>query len=154
MTPVMGMALALRTLPDPAPTSEVVLFESVVVRMSKTGDHLCIKAINEGRNPIDDTSVAAVLDASERLLSEAQSFKTTWDLIECPVPSPAIVVRCSRWAFKHKRNLDRLNTRLAVVISTNTAILKIVQTVLSVFGPKCPTKVTACREEARTFMSA
>ena len=111
-----------------------------------------IEAVN-GSLPIDDATVEGVFDATEEVLGAGAEFKTLWNLQNCPVPSSRIVLRSLRWAMAHKRDLDRLNVCMAVVLPTKRpVILSVVNNVLRAFGPRCPVRATADLQDAIEFL--
>lgn len=135
-------------------TEEEILFECASARVTKRGAHFQIRALGGASVPLDDGTVAAVLQIAQRLLDAEVPFATTWDIVDCSVPSLQIVARCTRWALAHRARLNRLNTRLAVALPGERRALKaIAQTVLALVGPPCPTLITQSREEAANFMS-
>lgn len=136
------------------------LFDSLSAKVSIFQRSECdvqlftIEATN-GSLPIDEDTIKGVLNATEGLFEDGRAFKTLWNLQNCPVPSPAIVYRCLAWAIGHKRDLDRLNVAMGIVLPVNRpVIMTVVNSVLRAFGPRCPIRATASLEDAEAFLGA
>ena len=113
-----------------------------------------IEAAN-GSLPIDDATIEGVLNATECMLKDGRTFKTLWNLQNCPVPTPSIVYRCLTWAIGHKRDLHMLNIAIGIVLPVNRpVIMTVVNSVLRAFGPRCPIRATTSLEDAEAFLEA
>lgn len=125
---------------------------SIFQRSSNDVQLFTIEAIN-GSLPIDDETIKGVFKATEDLFEYGSLFKTLWNLKNCPVPTPSIVYRCLTWAIGHKRDLDRLNIQMGIVLPVDRpVILNVVNAVLRAFGPRCPIRATSSLEDAEAFL--
>ena len=136
------------------------LFDSLSARVSifqRSEDDVqlfTIEATN-GSLPIDEDTIKGVFNATEDMFEDGRTFKTLWNLQNCPVPTPSVVYRCLTWAIGHKRDLDRLNIAMGIVLPVNRpVILTVVNSVLRTFGPRCPIRATASLEDAEAFLDA
>lgn len=149
-----------------SPTSVVrfphskTLFDSLSAKVSifqRSEDDVqlfTIEAVN-GSLPIDDDAIEGVFNATEEMFEDGRTFKTLWNLQNCPVPTPSIVYRCLTWAIGHKRDLDRLNVAMGIVLPLNRpVIMTVVSGVLRAFGPRCPIRATASLDDAKAFLAA
>jgi len=106
-----------------------------------------------GSAPIDASTIDSVFEITETVIADGTRFKTMWNLQNVPVPPPFVVYKCMRWALTHKRELDRLNVCMAVVLPSNrSVILSVVDSVLRAFGPRCPVRVTSRLDDATAFL--
>lgn len=93
--------------------------------------------------PLTDDTVSSVLELTERVLALGLRFKTLWDLRLVAVPPLSIVFQCTRWAWKNKARLDELNEKMLILLNADVNMIRVVNMVLSSFGPRCPTTLTA-----------
>jgi hypothetical protein len=115
--------------------------------------HLLIQSVPDS-GPITLQDISSVTNETEKLLNAKLQFKTTWDLRHCPVPTASVVLKCMAWAIAHKRQLDAQNTRTAIILNPNSkSVLAVVNTVLRMFGPRCPVRVTNDQRDADHFMT-
>ena len=136
-------------------TRTIYLSNCVQVTFSKVSGRqrplLRIDALEKAIS-ISEEDVAEVLSATETLLQRKEMFETCWDLRHCPVPSVAIVATCVRWSLTNKPSLDKLNTRLCVVVPNGRLLSRLVSTILSTFSPTCETLVCSDAAEADVFL--
>ena len=136
------------------------LFDSMVANVhvsqrSEADVQLFTIEAKTGTLPIDSDTITGVFNATEDMINKGQTFKTLWNLRQCPVPSPSVVYQCLHWAIKKKRALDNLNVGMGIVLPANRpVILTIVNSVLRAFGPRCPVRATAQLEDAQAFLEA
>ena len=147
------------TFPTPptSPTTQTLLFDSSIGRVTLTHAPKQTRLLTIATLPtnlaLDDATVEGVLNATEELLDDNQHFKTLWRLENCPVPSKQVLFRCMKWAIANKASLDASNTRMAIVLpERRPVILGLVDTVLKLFGPKCPVFATSNATAALEFV--
>ena len=129
------------------------LYTSSGVSVTLSEGRLLQISASESAVSLSEDDVSAVLMETEKLLAEKVSFRTMWDLRNCPIPSVAIATRCIRWALKNKTALDKFNSRLGVVVPPRPALLKLVESVLWVFAPSCEVHVGTNHSQAKAFMA-
>jgi hypothetical protein len=103
--------------------------------------------------PLTDETVSSVLELTERVLVLGLHFKTLWDLRLVAVPPLLTIGRCIKWAWKNKARLDELNQKMLILLNADVNMIRVVNMVLSSFGPRCPTTLTSNESLGRSWLS-
>ena len=103
---------------------------------------------------LDVSAMNEMLCVSREVLDRGRTFQTTWDLQRASAPSVRATTTLLTWALRHKKRLESLNQRTAIVASSDGALLRTVRVILKTLGPRTPLLVTSSVREAKAFMQA
>lgn len=86
-------------------------------------------------------AISGIIEATNGLLVRGQEFSVLWDLQEAPTPGYRDVMRLASWGMRNKADLERLTTRMEIVMAKG-AVASIAGALLSAFSG-VPTMIVA-----------
>jgi len=95
-------------------------------------------------------AISGIMAAADALLARGNEYSVVWDLTGSPTPGFRDVMRLSAWGMRNKPELERLTTRMGIVMREG-AVASIAGALLGAFSG-VPTVIAADASEVERRM--
>jgi len=95
-------------------------------------------------------AITGIMASTEALLRKGQEYSVVWDLRDSPAPGLRETMRLAAWGLSKKAELERLTTKMGVIVSDGPAA-SAAGGLLAAFSG-VPTVVSASAEEVNRYV--
>jgi hypothetical protein len=136
-------------LPLKGPQTQLYRSKCVSVHMDQQTSMVTITAY-DGEDVDAGCAITGIMQSTDALIATGMPFSTKWDLRQCPPPTMSDTMRLATWGLSNKVALERLTTRMGVILP-NGPVASIAGGLMASFSG-VPTVVSTNAEEVHRFM--
>lgn len=118
--------------------------------MSKSNGSVRIVA-HGGSDGAASCAIDGIMSSTDTLLKKGDPFRVTWDLRSSPMPGPISTARLIAWGIKHHAELQRLTTKMGIIVSDGP-LTGLVKSVIHSAVGRTPTLVSSNEAEVESFV--